>query len=107
MKHIKTFEQHSNIKSTNEEVFGFSKKEKEEKEADRLRLVSQFEELKDKLKDKTATVEKALAFAEKYKDDYKGNFVLNSGSLGYNEVKSKNPLQGKTGGSSGMGTAIS
>jgi hypothetical protein len=107
MKYVKTFEQHTNIEVTNEEFFGLSKAEKAEKEANKERLSKQFDELKDKLSNKKSTVEQALAFADRYKDDFKGNFTAEGGILKYTEVKSKNPLQGKTGGSSGMGTANS
>jgi hypothetical protein len=105
MKYVKTFEQHSNVEMTNEEIWGLSKAEKAEKEANKERLSKQFDELKAKLTNKKSTVEQALAFADKYKDDFKGNFTVDGGILHYTEVKSKNPFQDKTGGSSGMGTA--
>ena len=106
MKYVKTFEQHSNIEVTNEEIWGLSKTEKAEKEANKERLSKQFDELKDKLSNKKSTFEQALAFADKYKDDFKGKFIVEGGILKYIEAPSKNPLQDKTGGSSGMGTAL-
>ena len=104
MKYVKTFEQHSNIEMTNEEIWGLSKAEKAEKEANKERLSKQFDELKPKLKKKSST-EQALEFADRYKDDFKGEFWVDSGILQYNPAKDKNPFQDKTGGSSGMGTA--
>jgi hypothetical protein len=83
------------------EVFDvFKSKERKEKEAaaikaDKDRLIDQFNGLKSELNDKKVTVEKALAFAERYKDNFKGNFALDKGELNYNEAKSKNPFQGK------------
>lgn len=98
MKHVKTFEQYSDAKN---ELFGWSAKEKAEKEADKQRLADQFNELKGKLKDPNATVEQALEFAEKRKDDFKGNFVVVRGILQYEAA----PTGLATGGSSGFGTA--
>jgi hypothetical protein len=105
MKYVKTFEQHSNVEMTNEEIWGLSKAEKAEKEANKERLSKQFDELKAKLSKKSSTVEQALEFADRYKDDFKGEFFVGSGILKYKPIKDKNPFQGKTGGSSGMGTA--
>ena len=71
----------------------------------------QFNELKDKLTNKDYTLEQALDSAEKFGDDFKGNFELAKGGrraetfLVYSPAKSKNWFQGKTGGSSGFGTA--
>lgn len=95
------------------EVFGLfkseerKKKEEAELKANKDRLTDQFNELKDKLNNKKITIDQALALAARFKDDFKGNFILVKGVLNYKGAKSENPLQDKTGGSSGFGTAIS
>ncbi len=106
MKHIKTFEQYSIIDSpeVNEGIFD-SKDIELRKEA----LSKQFDDLNAKLVgtkyDQTKNKEKWLERA-KSEDSYNGSYVIDRGVLQYHS-KSKNPLQGKTGGSSGYGTANS
>lgn len=117
MKHIKTFEQH--IVTTGpavNELFGLSAKEKEAKAANRERLGKQLDDIYAKMEGKkwsTASGGKApdkeilLNKADK-EDGCEGNFIFalakdKSGLIQYNS-KQKG-LQGKTGGSSGMGTA--
>lgn len=99
MKHIKTFE---NYEMTNEELFGIG----ENKEA-KARVEKQFDDLNAKLVgtkgDQTKNKESWLKRA-KDQDGFNGDFTIDRGVLQY-KSKSKNPLQGKTGGSSGMGTA--
>ena len=101
MKNLKTFEQYSN--SMNEELFGMGKKD----DAARAEAAKQFDVVNAKLVgtkgDQTANKEKWLDRA-KDQDTYNGEFSIDRGILQY-KSKSKNPLQGKTGGSSGMGTA--
>lgn len=81
----------------------FSKENKEGKE----KLEKQFDELNAKLVgtkgDQTKNKDKWMERAKK-EDDFNGSFVVDRGVLQYNS-KSKNPLQGATGGSSGYGTA--
>ena len=101
MKYVKTFEQYSEVEAKNEEIFGWSAKEKAQKEADKQRLAAQFAELKGKLKDPNATVEQALEFAEKRGDDFKGNFSVVRGILQYDAADTGLV----TGGSRGFGTA--
>jgi DNA-binding transcriptional MerR regulator len=81
----------------------FKSKEKKEKEAaelkaDKDRLTTQFDGLKDKLTNKKSTAEDALALAMRYKDNFKGNFISNKGILNYTPAKDKNPFQDRTGG---------
>ena len=79
-----------------EEIFG---KENTEGKA---RLEKQYDELAPKATRKPSKAD-ALARA-KNEDNYKGEFVIDRGVMQYRD-KSSNPLQGKTGGSSGFGTA--
>ena len=98
MKNLKTFEQYS--KDINEEALFVNK-------AGKARLEKEFDELNAKLVgtkgDQTSNRDKWLKRAES-EDNYNGEFSIDRGILQY-KSKSKNPLQGKTGGSSGMGTA--
>ena len=77
-------------------------KEAAEKEAaskaDKDRLTKQFNDLKFKLTNQKSTIEDALALAARYKDDFKGDFVVRGKQLNYEPAKDKNPFQGKTGG---------
>lgn len=77
-------------------------KEAAEKEAaskaDKDRLTKQFNDLKFKLTDQKSTIEDALALAARYKDDFKGDFVVRGRVLNYEPSKEKNPFQNKTGG---------
>lgn len=81
----------------------FSKENKEGKE----KLSKQFDELNTKLVgtkgDQTKNKDKWMERAKK-EDDFNGSFKVDRGVLQY-DSKSKNPLQGVTGGSSGYGTA--
>ncbi len=99
MKHIKTFE---NYEMTNEEIFGIG----ENKEA-KARVEKQFDDLNAKLfgtkGDQTKNKESWLKRA-KDQDGFNGDFTIDRGVLQY-KSKSKNPLQGKTGGPNGFGTA--
>ncbi len=117
MKHIKTFEQHIvTAGPAVNELFGLSAKEKEAKAANRERLSKQLDDIYTKMEGKkwsTASAGKApdketlLTKADK-EDGCEGNFQFalgrdKGGVIQYN-AKQKG-LQGKTGGSSGMGTA--
>lgn len=101
MKHIKTFENYSTEPEVNEGMFGGDDKEAREK------MSKQFDTVNAKLVgtkgDQTKNKDKWLERA-KSEDKYNGQFVVDRGVLQYHS-KSKNPLQGKTGGSSGFGTA--
>jgi hypothetical protein len=81
-----------------DEIFGLGKKENAEGKA---RLEKQYDELAAKAT-KKAPKEAALAYAKK-EDNYEGTFMVDRGVMQY-KSKAKG-LQGKTGGSSGMGTA--
>ena len=96
MRYIKKFESFSEVDMMNEELFG--KENIEGKE----RLSKQYDELAPKA-NKKPTKEVALERARK-EDNYKGDFVIDRGVMQYHS-KSSNPIQGKTGGSSGYGTA--
>lgn len=81
----------------------FSRENKEGKE----KLSKQFDELNSKLVgtkfDQTKNKDKWMERA-KQEDGFNGSFVIDRGVLQYHS-KSKNPLQGATGGSSSYGTA--
>jgi hypothetical protein len=81
----------------------FKSKATKEKEAaelktDKDRLTAQFEKLKSGLSNQKATIEDALALAARFKDNFKGDFVVRGKQLNYEPAKDKNPLQGRTGG---------
>ena len=105
MKHLKTFEQFSqefDIDQIENEglLTGDDKVAREAKS-------KEFDEVNAKLAgtkaDQAKNKEKWLDRA-KTEDKYKGSFVIDRNVLQYIS-KSSNPLQGKTGGSSGYGTA--
>jgi len=108
MKHLKTFEQYTFIEPKINEGL-FSKENIEGRE----RLSKQFDEITSdwtaskkpwgKLGDPTKIKEKWMQKA-KDEDNYKGEFSIDRGVMQYHS-KSSNPIQGKTGGSSGYGTA--
>jgi hypothetical protein len=68
----------------------------------KAKLEKQYDELAPKATKKPSKAD-ALARAKK-EDNYKGEFVIDRGVMQYHS-KSSNPIQGKTGGSSGFGTA--
>lgn len=107
MKYIKTFD---NFQTTEIIEEGWFQKENTE---GRERLSKQFDKITSewndakkpwgKLGDPTKIKEKWMQRA-KNEDNYKGEFSIDRGIMNYT-YKSDNPLQGKTGGSSGFGTA--
>lgn len=106
MKHIKTFENYSTAEPVvNEELFGLGEdKEKKEKLSQQFdQVTSAIKNWSPKTGDPTKIKDKWMARA-KSEDGYNGVFRVDRGVLQYHS-KSKNPLQGKTGGSSGYGTA--
>jgi len=102
MKHIKTFENYSdNEPLVNEGLFG--------NEKGREILDKQFDEVNAKLvgtKGDQANNKKKWMDRAKSEDNYRGRFIVDRGVLQY-DSNPVNPLQGKTGGSSGYGTANS
>lgn len=105
MKHLKTFEQFSqefDVDQIENEAL-FTKDDKNAREAKSV----EFDEVNTKIVgtkgDQVKNKEKWLDRARD-QDMYKGDFVIDRGVLQY-KSKSSNPFQGKTGGSSGFGTA--